>query len=335
MHDQFLLGDESKYAPYINYLKNQPRGRIVDDWSKEGKELLNLILGNDSFTADDTTRVTGLPPHYRQKNFEETWVRGCGGEDTELARAAFYQFTSRDEDTLMVPFFDMHNHSNDPKNLNTVPEKPARPGEPFVMRATRDIAPGEQIFISYNRCHPCWHDETYHDCDTLSYYGTSDVFDIFGFVEDFPQLWKFPMVLTNEKGLKELDTLKFCLERPGGKTLVVSYGDNWTPTGDDEEPLEDNVKFLAKQLGRLKELESTMKENEGMREKVPKHQWDMAWRYHEALMVALSAAILGSETAEEFYHPDDPDDASESLDREEESDDEDEESADEEVRDEL
>ncbi|KAL7527019.1 hypothetical protein ACHAWF_002005, partial [Thalassiosira exigua] len=334
IHDQFLLGDESKYAPYINYLKNQPRGRIVDDWSKEGKELLNAILGNDSFSRGADEMVTGLPPHYRHLSFEETWVRGCGGEDTELARAAFYQFTAREEDTLMVPFFDMHNHSNDLKYLNTIPEKPARPGEPFVMRAMRDIDPGEQISISYNRCHPCWHDETYHDCRSYSGYGTSDMFDVFGFVEDFPQVWKFPMMVANEEGVLELDTLKFHLERTDEETLSVTYGDNWSPAGDDEDPLESHVRFLVTQLGRLKELESTTKENEGLREKVPKHQWDMAWKYHEALMVALSSAILGSETAEEFYNQTDSDDVSESL-GEEESEDEDGESADEDVRDEL
>lgn len=43
----------------------------------------------------------GLPPKF-MKGFEDVWMDGCGGEDTELARAAFYQFTSRDEDTLMV-----------------------------------------------------------------------------------------------------------------------------------------------------------------------------------------------------------------------------------------
>ena len=28
LYKQFQLGDKSKYAPYINYLKNQPRGRL-------------------------------------------------------------------------------------------------------------------------------------------------------------------------------------------------------------------------------------------------------------------------------------------------------------------
>ena len=206
LHRQFILGDESVYAPYVNYLMNQPRGRIPSEWTDAGKLLLSAIL--DRRDDDDE----GLPPQHFLKGFEETWIGECRGEDTPLARAAFYQFTSRDEDSLMVPFYDMSNHSNDPEKLNTVPEKPERPGEPFVLRAWRDIRPGEQIYISYNRCHRCWFDRSYKDCDSYSYYGTSDVFDIFGFVEDFPQSWKFKMNV-GDGDSPRWDELNFCLTR--------------------------------------------------------------------------------------------------------------------------
>ena len=96
--------------------------------------------------------ISGLPPYYHPADFEDVYIEKCGGEDTEFAPAAFYQLTSRDEDTLMVPFYDMHNHSNNPKLLNTISIKPTEKGEPFILRATRDIEPGEQIYLSYNRC---------------------------------------------------------------------------------------------------------------------------------------------------------------------------------------
>ena len=72
----------------------------------------------------------------------------------------------------------MHNHSNDPKKLNTIHTKPRQPGKPFVLRATRDIKPSDQIYISYTRCNRCWHDETYKDCTTWSHYSSADVFDV-------------------------------------------------------------------------------------------------------------------------------------------------------------
>ena len=113
-YHQLQLGDESKYAPYINNLKNQPDGRIPSEWSAVGKNLLRKILNQD--------RNVGLrlPPYDALDRFEEEWMKECNGEDTPLARSAFFQFTSRDEDNLMVPFFDMANHSNDPKKLNAI-----------------------------------------------------------------------------------------------------------------------------------------------------------------------------------------------------------------------
>mmetsp|Transcript_36294 Transcript_36294/g.73933 ORF Transcript_36294/g.73933 Transcript_36294/m.73933 type:complete len:463 (+) Transcript_36294:37-1425(+) len=81
---QFQLGDESKYAPYINYLKNQPDGRIPSEWSAVGKNLLRKILNQD--------RNVGLrlPPYDALDRFEEEWMKECNGEDTPLARSAFF-----------------------------------------------------------------------------------------------------------------------------------------------------------------------------------------------------------------------------------------------------
>lgn len=98
MHRQFLLGDASPHAPYVNYLKDQPRGRLPNEWSAAGKELLRRILDHEVLFDDRDGH--GLPPKEQMKDFEEVWMGQCGGEDTELARQAFYQFTSRDEDTL-------------------------------------------------------------------------------------------------------------------------------------------------------------------------------------------------------------------------------------------
>ena len=313
LHRQFHLGDESKYAPYVNYLKNQPGGRIPSEWTMAGKQLLYTILdrpnnsvlrNNDDESEDDEQGVGGLPPHNHLKGYEETWIQECHGADTPMARAAFYQFTSRDEDTLMVPFYDMHNHSNDPKKLNTISYKPTKKGRPFVLRALRDIMPGEQIYISYNRCHRCWFDEEYKDCVSYSHYGTSEVFDVFGFVEDYPQMWKFRMKVPGGGGGEQWDELKFCLERDendddddddnnNNKRLVVTFGDNYVTKG--EEPTEANILYLAEQLIRLHELEVSLKNDQVLMETMPRYEWDMAWNYHQALMTSISAAMLASD----------------------------------------
>ena len=241
--------------------------------------------------------MSGLPPRHPNKDFTDTYLGECKGEDTDLARAAFYQFTSRDEDTLMIPFFDMHNHSNHPQKLNSLPFKPAKAGKPFVMRTTRRVEPGEQLLISYNRCNRQWYDETFEGCTSHSHYGTSHLFDVFGFVEDFPQSWDFRMHIEVD-GEERWDDLAFYLEKSeDGKRLLVTFGDNYTEDPDSEKPIRENIVYLGKQLLRLKELETTLKEDKEMIEAVPSYEWETAWRYHEAMMTAISSAILASDFA--------------------------------------
>lgn len=306
LYHQFQLGEEEEegsesstpYAPYVRYLKNQPRGRIPSEWTTAGRHLLYTLL--DRHDDDDE----GLPPVKDSKGYKTTWLTECGGEDTDLAKAAFYQFTSRDEDTLMVPFYDMCNHSNDPAKLNTVSEKPERPGLPFILRAIRDIHPGEQIYISYNRCHRCWYDKSYTDCVSYSHYGTSDIFDVFGFVEDFPQSWKFTMNVGgdgddgDDEGAPPVwDTLKFCLTRDITDSMsefVVSFGDNYTKDPNEEAPNMSTVVYLGNQLTRLVELEDKWKTDIKFMKSMPNYEWEMAWTYHRALKISISAALLAS-----------------------------------------
>jgi len=259
----------------------------------------------------------GLPPNNFQKRYEDVWLDDCEGEDTPLARAAYYQFTSRDEDTLMVPFYDMCNHSNDPKKLNTISAKPRRKGKPFILRATRDIAPGEQIFISYNRCNRCWFDPDYTDCTSWSHYGTSEIFDVFGFVEDFPQTWSLPMILEDDDDEDEdWDRLTFCLDREDDGTLWVTFGDNYSEDYEDDVPNEEEYEFLSRTLARLHDIGNTIKTNETIKEEMPSYEWEMIWRYEEALMTAISAAILASDAEGTIYENWDGGDSEDSSDDE-------------------
>lgn len=280
LYNQFQLGDESKYAPYINYLKNQPDGRIPSEWSVVGKKLLRKISDQD--------RHIGLPPYDALDRFEEQWMNECNGEDTPLARSAFFQFTSRDEDNLMVPFFDMHNHSNDPKKLNTIPSKPESAGEPFTMRATRDIAPGEQIIISYNRCNVCWFDEKYEDCGIRTVAGTDHLFSQFGFVEDSPQSWHIPQY--NENG-QLFDEMVICLDRNDqGEVFVRRFGENGS-LEEEEEPSMENLIWLDKHLQRLYNLKDALHNDGALKKSMPRYEWETAWTYHNAMCNAIMATF--------------------------------------------
>lgn len=102
------------------------------------------------------------------------------------------------------------------------------------------------------------------------------MFDLFGFVEDFPQSWKFSMKIT-EDGREVWDDLKFCLTKDSEDgPLRVMSGDNYSDDPEDEKPLEGNIKWLGEQLEQLKEVESSMKEDATFMLIMPTYEWEMA-----------------------------------------------------------
>lgn len=132
-------GEESTYGPYIRYLLTQKRGSMPGEWSKAGKKFFAKLLDYGD-----------LPP------YEEAWLddynqylRKCDGNPKDdMERRAYYLASSRDEDTLMIPIYDMANHSNDVNKLNTLSFKPEKVGKAFRFEASRTIMPGKSII--------CW-----------------------------------------------------------------------------------------------------------------------------------------------------------------------------------
>ena len=281
------LGDKSTRAPYVRYLLSMPRGVMPGEWSKTGKEFLANVLGNGELppTSDDW-----------QTRFEDEWLEGCSGsDDNDMERVSYWLAKSRDEDTLMVPIYDMANHSNDPKKLNTISYKPKEAGDTFRFVASRKIMPGEQIYNSYNRCNHC-SDVPSEDCETFSFSRTPDLFVDFGFVEDYPQSWELdPAILDSSDDSDDETELEFCLD----KDAETGEWDTTWEDGEDYMPDEEDAKWLKKHLKRLQKL---AKEKESLEKKLvsddkvllstmSRWEWDSTWRYHEALVNAISAAI--------------------------------------------
>lgn len=271
---ELRLGDDSFYSPYIRYLLSQPRtGLIPSDWSAAAQELLAQIVGKGT-----------LPPFkrdwYHRADFEKEWIRQChGSREDEIERLAYYLVTTRDEDTLMIPVYDLANHVSDPDKLNTLSYKPKRVGDSFKLVASRDIARGEQVTNSYNRCHPCsgTRDE---DCSTYSHYGTPELLWRFGFVDDYPQTWRW----TSSTG-KDDESFDFCLDRHRGtKELEV-----WMPP--TVHISQSAVDFLQREVKRLDELSIKNSDDLKSRFVTNVHEWDTIWRYHNALTVAMRAAL--------------------------------------------
>ena len=94
---EMRLGKDSRYAPYILYLLNQPHGQIPSSWSAEGRQLLQTVLGG-------TPNNPRIPPNSAMSWMEEDWFVSCSGDkEDELATQAAMLVVQRADDDLMVP----------------------------------------------------------------------------------------------------------------------------------------------------------------------------------------------------------------------------------------
>lgn len=282
--EELRAGEKSSKAPYTRYLLSLPRGSTFpDEWNDITKDFLSVLLGYDE-----------LPPYEEtwKDHFQKEWVEKCAGDETDdMERAAFYLAQSRDEDTLMVPIYDMMNHLNDPKKLNTNSYKPRRAEDVFRIVASRRIEPGEQVYSSYNRCNKCSIDllgVNTHNCETFSFHRTSDLFSLFGFVEDYPQWWSFDSGSATEPS--EFDV---CMIRNAKSGTLEAY---YTADEQDVEWAEIQLTRLKKLLKGKDDLEKELV-GEGD-DKIGHYQWDMMWRYHGVLVTALDAVSESSSSFE-------------------------------------
>lgn len=298
---ELQLGDKSTRAPYVRYLLSQPRGTMPGEWTKVGQEFLANVLGHGDLPPyEDTWRTY----------YATEWIDACAGsdsigddgtynngdEDAKFERAAFWLASARDEDTLMIPVYDMANHSNDPDKLNTLSYKPERAGGVFRFIASKTIPPGGQIYNSYNRCNQC-SNVPESDCETYSFYRTPDLFVHFGFVEDYPQNWEFDPAHGDSSDDDDDTEFDFCLHSDSKSGGLDAYWEE-----DDALDARD-LKWLRKQLNRLQRLsnEKDMLEeqlvqkldgiDDAKSDRMTRWEWESIWRYHEALVHAINAAI--------------------------------------------
>jgi hypothetical protein len=91
------LGKESRFAPYMLYLLNQPQGQLPSAWSPQGKALLASLLGGTR--SDPRIRPVDVASW-----LDETWIEECDGDlkDT-FAAHAFMLVVQRADDDIMVP----------------------------------------------------------------------------------------------------------------------------------------------------------------------------------------------------------------------------------------
>lgn len=269
---EMRLGSESKYAPYVMYLHGEADAQIPSTWSNAAQDLLLDVLDGAS-----------IPPRDSVDWIESQWLGRCEGDPNDVfGIKAALMVIQRADDAIMIPAYDNLNHRNGNwTNTNTEIDV----GHYHTTTATKNIEPGEQIYISYNMCEECG--------GRAHGYGTAEIFRDYGFIEPMPQIWHF---------MEEV--FQFSLDEIKDGKLIVTWDDEERPAKKDEKLMEQCRVWFRWELRRLKRLKN-IEWNIGYKDKdhgMSDTEVDLIFGFIDANIVAMTAALetLGPSPPEGF-----------------------------------
>ena len=157
------------------------------------------------------------------------------------------------------------------------------------VMALRNIAKGEELYISYNACHEDDHDEDKY-CETRAYkFVVPALFWQYGFVEPYPRRWD----------LQTPDGTKLVLELEETKKHDNNHKNN---NNNNNDELELQVTWLSEQpdMMHLNWLRAHLKRLNNMKESISqeaqqlsvRHERKAILEYYDALTTALEQAIF-------------------------------------------
>lgn len=254
---EMKLGNDSKWAPFINYLNDQPVGQLPSAWSQEGKDLLNAIVGYELPPVDPP--MTGL-----------SLEQECGGDDSDLhAHNAYMLVLQRGWDDLLIPYYDMLNHRNG-KWLNTEIHESVHSDNEIVIVASKHIPKDAEIYGTYDMCFDCG--------NRKESYGTPEMLRDYGFVEQYPQRWIFPF--------EDNPNVAFSLDQDSAGKLHLTW----------LLPLKEAEFTIWVFRAHLERIEQVAAEQlESAKETVPPQEYETIVQYYEALTTAMKSAIETAE----------------------------------------
>lgn len=153
---------------------------------------------------------------------------------------------------------------------------------------TRPVEAGEELQNTYNQCE--W-------CDP-SYVATPQIFELFGFVEPFPQRWV----------IADYDIIFDIFQHAEGQ-IEISF---------ESLPDDFGVIFMQRRLQELEEFKQKYQD----RTDLPKAEYDGIFQFHEAVVNAFSwavqmlppeGAVVDGDDDDEEDEEDDDDDGSDEL----------------------
>ncbi len=156
--EEMKLGSQSKWYTQFQY-DDGSSTRIPSRWDRHYGAI---------------SEPQGLPPTGQTHSPVDRYQRSClqGREPTGMEWKAMNMYVTRTADIGLVPMYSTLNHHNG--KVNTRSERDGEGG--LSVFALHDIPPNTPLYLTYARS----------GLDS-----SVDVFNTYGFVEDYPQLWRW------------------------------------------------------------------------------------------------------------------------------------------------
>lgn len=201
---ELKLGTESKWHPYFEF-DDSSGNHIPTQWDRSGRAIMELQ--NIPPTGETHRDID----YYKENCLEE------GEEMSDLNWRAFMMALTRASDIGLVPMYDLMNHQNG--LINTYLKR--KDGGLSVVALT-DIPANTPIYNTYARS---------------GGQSSVDVFNTYGFVEGYPQLWRW-----SDEQLHQV-----LQENPdhGYHRFVLSSSDGNNDRGDHVEPNSHHHEVLV------------------------------------------------------------------------------------------
>jgi hypothetical protein len=281
LEEEAELDDRSFFAPYMNYLLQQPHGQLPIAWSEPGQALLYQVVRSGGMDLPD------LPPFLDFAGDEQVYLESCLGPegkelDTPRQRNFFHLLNQRGWDEVMIPIFDMMSHGNG-RLLNTEhthvrhPPDADNDHQPPITRvqlmATQPIAAGEELYTTYTHC---------PDCENRFFgYGTPELLRDYGFVEAYPQRWFFDFEEFAPPVAFEVDLIE-------ADEKTANYTFSWLA---NQRPNAMALDYFRHHLLRIQLLLKTTLAPEHKLDEIPDYEWNTVVQYAKTLDTALTVAL--------------------------------------------
>jgi len=164
--EELNKGEASKWHEYFSF-DDSLGSRIPSQWDDRAHP--------EGRTGRAMMELQGLPPSgetHRHINWYKAYcLEGRDEEVSEVEWRALLIAMTRSSDRGLIPMYDLMNHHNGLINTRLAVDDAG-----FSVIAATDIAANEQIYNTYARS---------------GWESSVDVFTTYGFVEDYPQIWRW------------------------------------------------------------------------------------------------------------------------------------------------